>query len=95
MQREGLLPALLVRDTRAWDLTSAGDKIKFDLGAAGDAVAMDCRLVHYGGANSSEAPRVQLSATFRRGEHGGDGFTYRLRDSLKLTLGDVAKIHGY
>ena len=38
LEREGLLPALLVRDTRAWDLTSAGDKIKLDLGAGGDAV---------------------------------------------------------
>ena len=64
-------------------------------GAAGDAVAMDCRLVHYGGANSSVAPRVQLSATFRRGERGGDGFTYQLREGLTLTLGDVVKIHGY
>ena len=65
------------------------------LGVAGGAAAMDCRLVHYGGANSSVAPRVQLSATFRRGERTGDGFTYQLRDSLKLTLGDVVKIHGY
>ena len=64
-------------------------------GAAGAAVAMDCRLVHYGGANSSVAPRVQLSATFRRGERGGDGFTYQLREGLTLTLGDVVKIHGY
>ena len=62
-------------------------------GTAGDAAAMDCRLVHYGGANSSEAPRVQLSATFRRGETKGDAFTYQLRDSLPpLTLG---KIQGY
>ena len=62
-------------------------------GAAGDAVAMDCRLVHYGGANSSVAPRVQLSATFRRGERTGDAFTYQLKDSLPpLTLG---KIQGY
>ena len=65
-------------------------------GAAGAAVAMDCRLVHYGGTNSSAAPRVQLSATFRRGERLGDAFTYQLKDSLPpLTLGDVAKIHGY
>ena len=62
-------------------------------GTAGDALAMDCRLVHYGGANSSVAPRVQLSATFRRGETKGDAFTYQLRDSLPpLTLG---KIQGY
>ena len=62
-------------------------------GTAGDAVAMDCRLVHYGGANASAAPRVQLSATFRRGETKGDAFTYQLRDSLPpLTLG---KIQGY
>ena len=59
-------------------------------GTAGDAAAMDCRLVHFGGANSSVAPRVQLSATFRRGERTGDAFTYQLRDSLPpLTLGDV------
>ena len=64
-------------------------------GASGAAVAMDCRLVHYGGANSSVAPRVQLSATFRRGEPIGDGFTYQLREGLTLTLGDVVKIHGY
>ena len=63
------------------------------LGASGDALAMDCRLVHYGGANSSVAPRVQLSATFRRGERTGDGFTYQLREELPpLTLG---KIQGY
>ena len=62
-------------------------------GVSGDAVAMDCRLVHYGGANSSATPRVQLSATFRRGETKGDAFTYQLRDSLPpLTLG---KIQGY
>ena len=62
-------------------------------GASGTAVAMDCRLVHFGGANASSAPRVQLSATFRRGERTGDGFTYQLRDSLPpLTLG---KIQGY
>ena len=41
LEREGLLPALLVRDTRAWELTSAADKIKLDLGAGGDAVAFD------------------------------------------------------
>ena len=62
-------------------------------GVSGDAAAMDCRLFHYGGANSSVAPRVQLSATFRRGETKGDAFTYQLRDSLPpLTLG---KIQGY
>ena len=62
-------------------------------GTAGDAAAMDCRLVHYGGANTAVAPRVQLSATFRRGETKGDAFTYQLRDSLPpLTLG---KIQGY
>ena len=74
---------------------AAGDDAVPLLGAAGDAAAMDCRLVHYGGANSSVAPRVQLSATFRRGERGGDGFTYQLREGLTLTLGDVVKIHGY
>jgi hypothetical protein len=63
-------------------------------GVAGDAVAMDCRLVHYGGANASAKPRVQLSATFRRGEGGGDGFTYRLRESLPpLTLGDARRLN--
>ena len=62
-------------------------------GFSGDAVAMDCRLVHYGGANASSLPRVQLSATFRRGEGGGDGFTYRLRESLPpLTLGDARRL---
>ena len=62
-------------------------------GAAGAAVAMDCRLVHYGGANSSVAPRVQLSATFRRGERTGDGFTYQLRDShLTRRLGKTHTI---
>ena len=71
----------------------AGDDAVPLLGAAGDAAAMDCRLVHYGGANASAAPRVQLSATFRRGGRTGDSFTYQLRDSLPpLTLGDVVKI---
>ena len=75
---------------------AAGDDAVPLLGAAGDAVAMDCRLVHYGGANSSVAPRVQLSATFRRGERTGDGFTYQLRDSLPpLTLSEVVNLHGY
>ena len=77
-----------VASTRTWLLLFG-----LALMISGDAAAMDCRLVHYSGANASAAPRVQLSATFRRGERTGDSFTYQLRDSLPpLTLGDVVKI---
>ena len=96
LESEARRPTHYAPDGEADDVPAtdaAGDDAVPLLGAAGDALAMDCRLVHYGGANSSVAPRVQLSATFRRGETKGDAFTYQLRDSLPpLTLG---KIQGY
>ena len=97
LESEARRPTHYAPDGEADDVPvdAVGDDAVPLLGAAGDAVAMDCRLVHYGGANSSVAPRVQLSATFRRGERTGDAFTYRLREGLTLMLGDVVKIHGY
>ena len=62
--------------------------------AAGDALLLDLRTFHFGAANTSEALRVQLSATFREpaapGDDGSDGFTYALREELvgSRTLGD-------
>merc|ERR1719460_2257749 len=41
LKQKGLLPTLLVRDTPAWKLTGAAEKIKFDIGAGGDAVVFD------------------------------------------------------
>ena len=100
LEQHAARPTHYAPDGEAYDDVPAADAAGDDavplLGAAGDAAAMDCRLVHYGGANTSAEPRVQLSATFRRGGRTGDAFTYKLRDSLpQMTLGDVAKIHGY
>ena len=94
LETQAARPRHYAPDGEAYDdvpvADAAGDDAVPLLGAAGDAVAMDCRLVHYGGANASAAPRVQLSATFRRGGRTGDAFTYKLRDALPpLTLGDV------
>ena len=62
----------------------------------GDVALIDCGAFHFGSANTSESPRVQLSATFEGGvrealQRGGrdttptttpSGFTYELHSSL-------------
>mmetsp|Transcript_8650 Transcript_8650/g.14020 ORF Transcript_8650/g.14020 Transcript_8650/m.14020 type:complete len:82 (-) Transcript_8650:237-482(-) len=52
---------------------------------AGDAVLMDTRVMHCGGANKSKQDRMLFHFSFEttEGENDPDGFTYNLMTELK------------
>ena len=59
----------MVLDEGGRSAVPLGESLSVEMGT-GDALLLDCRTFHYGGANQSGTWRAQLSATFREIDHG-------------------------